>query len=77
MDRVIRLSEDEARQGAEIVDNPAFFDSQERSPYLFHYHTIERNQKKEKQCLAVENSEQLIDRFQSILDETPESPDET
>ena len=70
MDRVTHLSEDEAGHGAQIVNNPSLWDSRERSSYLFHYHTIGTNQQKEKQCLAVENSEQLINRFQSILDES-------
>jgi hypothetical protein len=71
MDRVARLSEEEARLQAEAARQkmpPLSSTAEEKPPSAFHYHTIDKNCQKIKHCLAVENPEQFINRFQSTID---------
>jgi len=71
MDRVTRLSEEEAQCEAEttgIHTHPSSPPASEPQPCTFHYHTIGKDCRKIEKCLAVENPEQFINRFQSVMD---------
>jgi hypothetical protein len=79
MDRVARLSEEEARFQAEAARQKTPLSSStaaEKPPSAFHYHTIDENCRKIKHCLAVENPEQFINRFQSTIDAVATPSDE-
>jgi hypothetical protein len=72
VDRIARLSEEEARLQVESARRqapPQPSATEEKVPGAFHYHTIDKNRHKIKHCLAVENPEQFINRFQSAIDE--------
>jgi len=79
MDRVARLSEEEARFQAEAAQQktpPLSPTAEEKPPGAFHYHTIDKNCHKIRHCLAVENPEQFINRFQSTIDAAATPSDE-
>ncbi len=79
MDRVARLSEEEARFQAEAAHQktpPLSPTAEEKPPKVFHYHTIDKSCHKIKHCLAVENPEQFINRFQSTIDAVATPRDE-
>ena len=79
VDRVARLSEEEARFQAEAARQqtlPLSSTTEEKPPAAFHYHTLDKNCHKIKHCLAVENPEQFINRFQSAIDEVVTPRDE-
>lgn len=72
MDRVTRLSEEEARRKADatgIHAHPSPPPANEQQSGVFHYHTIGKDHHKTIKSLAVENPAHLIDRFQSVIDE--------
>jgi len=72
MDRVARLSEEEARHKMNTGGrhaHPSSPPTREQQPGTFHYHTIGADCHKIKKSLAVENPEQLVNRFQSVVDE--------
>ncbi len=72
MDRVTRLSEEESRNRTGITsgrDQRAQEPTQPKSSGTFHYHTMGKDRQKHRQHLAVENPEELIGRFQSLIDE--------
>jgi hypothetical protein len=72
MDRVARLSEEEALHemtGGGRHAHPSSPLANEQQPSVFHYHTIDADCHKIKKSLSVENPEQLVDRFQSVIDE--------
>jgi hypothetical protein len=80
MSRVTYLSEEEARRRTRfsrghnhLPKHPAT----EEQATDFHYHTFDEDRRKHKQCLSVKNSEQLIDRFQSLVAGPPEDPSDT
>jgi len=77
MSRVMRLSEEEARRRTRIVGSPAPqrpSAAPERHPTTFYYHTLDKDHRKQKQCLSVENSEQLINRFLSMIEPADDDP---
>jgi hypothetical protein len=79
MDRVARLSEEEARfqaKAARQKTTPLSSTAEEKTPSAFHYHTIDENCHKIRHCLAVENPEQFINRFQSTIDAVATPSDE-
>lgn len=70
MDRVARLSEEEARGKLEttgIHAQPSSSPAIEPQPVTFRYHTIGKDSHKTENCLAVENPAQFINRFQSVI----------
>jgi len=72
LDRVARLSEEESRGTARTTDihaHPSSPPANEPQPGTFHYHTLGKDCHKIEKCLAVENPEQFIGRFQSVIDE--------
>ena len=72
MDRVARLSEEEAQHPSEtsgIHASPSPPPANERQTGAFHYHTIGEGCHKIEKCLAVENPEQFINRFHSVIDD--------
>lgn len=79
MDRVARLSEEEARFQAKAARQKTPLSPStavEKPPSAFHYHTIDENCRKIKHCLALENPEQVINRFQSTIDAVATPSDE-
>lgn len=72
MRRVVDLSEEEARRlNRKPLPASARHTPRERPPVYFHYHTIGRDHRKQRQRLALENSARLINRFQTLVDEPP------
>ena len=72
MDRVVRLSEEEARHKRNAGGRHAHLSSpptSQQQPGAFHYHTIGADGRRIKKSLAVENPEQLVNRFQSVIDD--------
>jgi hypothetical protein len=72
VDRVTRLSEEEMQPSSGVSDHP----SRPLAPAAgtrpsgkFRYHTMSRGQGKTEHSLAVEHPAQLIERFQSVMDE--------
>jgi hypothetical protein len=78
MSRVTRLSQEEARLRTQITDGRNSVrptrTADKRQPTTFHYHTFDENDRKLKNCLSVENSEQLINRFLSMIETTASDP---
>jgi len=71
LDRVARLSEEEARDAAEAIGihaHPSSPPANEPQSYTFHYHTLGEDHHKIEKCLAVENPEQFVVRFQSVIE---------
>jgi hypothetical protein len=75
MRRVVHLSEEEARR---LSRNPLPEAPprtlRERAPVRFDYHTIDRDHRKQRQSLALENSAHLINRFHSLVDDRETDP---
>lgn len=72
LDRVARLSEEEVRGTTETTETHAHRSSPPASvpkPGTFHYHTLGEDHHKIEKCLAVENPEHFMGRFQSVIDE--------
>jgi hypothetical protein len=72
IDRVARLSEEEAQHPSEtsgIHACPSLPPANEQQTKTFHYHTIGKDSQKIEKRVAVENPEQFINRFQSVIDE--------
>lgn len=73
MRRVVHLSEEEAQRHQDLPSgNPAA--AGERPPKPFHYHTMGDGHGKQLRRLALEDSEKLIDRFQSLVDAPEHDP---
>lgn len=80
MSRVTYLSEEEARRRTRFSsgpNHPLKHPATEGPATDFHYHTLGEDSRKHKQCLSVKNSEQLINRFQSLVDDPTEDASET
>ena len=70
MRRVVHVSEEEARRlNRDIRPEILRRTPRERQPVRFHYHTIDRDHRKQRNSLALENSARLINRFQSLIDD--------
>jgi hypothetical protein len=77
MDRVTRLGEEEVRcqdaaPAGRSVQSAA--STSARPSGTFRYHVLVEGEQKTEQRLAVENPEQLIRRFQSVINETDSDP---
>lgn len=73
--RVVHLSEEEARRlSRELRPEIPRGTPRERPPVRFHYHTIDRDQRKQRKSLALENSARLINRFESLMNASQTDP---
>lgn len=72
VDRVTHLGEEESLRQTDTADSRNRRSRGAARPKpagTFHYHTMGKNRQKQRQHLAVENPEELINRFQSVIDE--------
>ncbi|MGD9329904.1 MAG: hypothetical protein PVJ53_01260 [Desulfobacterales bacterium] len=78
MDRVARLGEEEARERANTTPTRIQSSCRAKSgpSREFYYHSMDKDRRKVKRCLAVENPQQLIDRFRTLVDIAAEKPTE-
>ena len=77
MNRVNRLSAEEARRRIQLTGGPGdrtASPTDKHLPGAFHYQTLGHHHQKIEKQLSVENSKQLIDRFLRMIDPSTTEP---